>query len=48
MSLSEMSTAKIKDTTNNADELSSDVNIAPSGIVAQGNSNLQCSIINSD
>ena len=28
----EMPTAKIKDTTNNADELSSGVDIAPSGI----------------
>ena len=44
----EMPTAKIKDTINNADELSSDVDIAPSGIVAQGNSKLQCTIINSD
>ena len=43
----EMPTAKIKDTTNNADELSSDVDIAPSGIVAQGNSNsnLTCGIL---
>ena len=44
----EMPTAKIKDNTNNGDELSSDVDIAPSGIVEQGNSNLQCEIINSD
>ena len=43
-----MPTAKIKDNTNNGDELSSDVDIAPSGIVKQGNSNLQCEIINSD
>ena len=33
---------------NKQDEFSSDVDIAPSGIVAKGNNDLQCDMINSD
>ena len=41
-------TANMKDITNKQDELSSDVDIAPSGIVAKANNDLQCDMINSD
>ena len=43
-----MPTRNIKDNSNNYDKLSSDVDIAPSGIVTKGNNDLQCQIINSD
>ena len=41
-------TANIKEITNKHDELSSDVDIAPSGIVAKSNNDVQCDMINSD
>ena len=41
-------TANMKDITNKQDEFSSDVDIAPSGIVAKANNYLQCDMINSD
>ena len=41
-------TANIKEITNKQDEFSSDVDIAPLGIVAKGNNDLKCDMINSD
>ena len=41
-------TGNIKQISNKQDEFSSDVDIAPSGIVAKGNNDLQCDMINSD
>ena len=41
-------TGNMKDITNKQDDFSSDVDIAPSGIVAKANNYLQCDMINSD
>ena len=41
-------TAKNKEMSNNQDELSSDVNIAPSGIVRKEDNDFQCQTINSE
>ena len=44
----ELPTANIKEKTKNHDELLSDVDIAPSGIVRKGNNDFQCQTINSE